>query len=211
MIPLEIGRPKCSDLSFFAGVGNAILATVTLMTTHASLEPRTFIIDRAHSEAAFQVRHLITKVRGKFSDFDGVIQFDESMPERSTVSFTIQTASIDTSHADRDAHLRSADFFAVTEHPTIVFQSSRVTRISETQFEVFGRLTIRGVSREVVIPATYLGLATDPWGHERIGFEAELTVNRKDFGLNWNATLEAGGLLVGDNVHITLSIQGVAG
>ena len=95
MIPLEIGMPKCSDLSFFAGVGNAILATVTLMTTHASLEPRTFIIDTAHSEAAFEVRHLITKVRGKFSDFDGVIQFDQSMPERSTVSFTIQTASVD--------------------------------------------------------------------------------------------------------------------
>lgn len=174
------------------------------------MRPHTFIVDRVHSEAAFQVRHLITKVRGKFAEFEGVIRFDESMPERSAVSFTIQTESVDTSYAERDAHLRSTDFFAVTDHPTIAFESSRVIRVSENQFEVFGRLTMRGVSREIVIPATYLGTATDPSGHQRIGFEADLTVNRKDFGLNWNATLATGGLLVGDNVHISLSIQAVA-
>src|SRR5262249_14711430 len=147
--------------------------------------PQTFVIDKAHSEAAFQVRHLITKVRGKFADFEGVIRFDESSPERSTVSLTIQTNSIDTSYAERDAHLRSSDFFAVTEYPTIAFESSRVARIRDNQFEVSGRLTIRGVSRDIVIPVAYLGLARDPWGQDRVGFEGELTLNRKDFGLNW--------------------------
>jgi polyisoprenoid-binding protein YceI len=180
------------------------------MSARVSLEPRTFVIDNAHSEAAFEVRHLITKVRGKFSDFEGVIRFDELRPERSTVSFTIQSASIDTGHRERDTHLRSADFFDATEHPTITFKSSRAIPVSESQFQMSGQLTIRGISRDIVIAVAFLGLARDPWGQERIGFEGNLMLNRKDFGLNWNATLETGGLLVGDNVRITLSIQAVA-
>jgi polyisoprenoid-binding protein YceI len=171
---------------------------------------RTFAIDKAHSEATFQVRHLITKVRGRFSDFDGTIQFDESKPEESSVSFTIRTASIDTSEADRDKHLRSPDFFAVDDHPTITFTSARVRRASGNQFEVTGPLTIRGSKKEITVPVTYLGTAKDPWGKERAGFEADVTINRKDFGLNWNAALEAGGFLVGDDVRINLSIQAVA-
>src|SRR3954451_14292524 len=113
---------------------------------------RTFAIDKAHSEATFQVRHLITKVRGRFSDFDGTIQFDESKPEESSVSFTIRTNSIDTSEADRDKHLRSTDFFSVDEHPTITFTSTRVRRVSGDQFEVTGPLTIRGSKKEVTVP-----------------------------------------------------------
>jgi polyisoprenoid-binding protein YceI len=178
------------------------------MTTTSGI--RTFTIDKAHSEAVFQVRHLITRVRGRFTDFAGTIQFDEAVPEQSSVQFTIQTASIDTSEADRDKHLRSADFFSVAEHPTIAFASTRVTRKSANDLEVAGSLRIRGVQRDVVIPVTYLGTAKDPWGKERAGFEAELTINRKDFGLSWNAPLEAGGFLVGDEVKITLSIQAVA-
>jgi polyisoprenoid-binding protein YceI len=171
---------------------------------------RTFTIDKAHSEATFQVRHLITKVRGRFSDFQGTLQFDEAKPEQSSVSFTIKTSSIDTSEADRDKHLRSADFFSVDEHPTITFTSTRVRKIGGQQFEVVGPLTIRGTRKEITIPVTYLGGAKDPWGKERAGFEAELTLNRKDFGLSWNAPLEAGGFLVGDEVKINLSIQAVA-
>lgn len=181
---------------------------MTTTTTGTGL--RTFTIDKAHSEATFQVRHLITKVRGKFSDFEGTIQFDEAKPEQSSVSFTVRTSSIDTSEPDRDNHLRSADFFSAAEHPTITFKSTRVRRISTSQFEVVGPLTIRGVSKDVTIPVTYLGGAKDPWGKERAGFEAELTLNRKDFGLNWNAALETGGFLVGDEVKINLSIQAVA-
>ena len=178
------------------------------MTTNAGL--RTFAIDKAHSEATFQVRHLITKVRGRFTDFEGTIQFDEAKPEQSSVSLTIKATSIDTSEPDRDKHLRSADFFSVAEHPTITFTSTRVRRASGNQFDVVGPLAIRGVRKEITVPVTYLGNVKDPWGKERAGFEAELTMNRKDFGLNWNAVLEAGGFVIGDEVKISLSIQAVA-
>ena len=178
------------------------------ITTSAGL--RTFKIDKAHSEATFQVRHLITKVRGRFTDFEGTVQFDEGNPENSSVTFTIKTSSIDTSEADRDKHLRSADFFSVDEHPTITFTSARVRKVSGNEFQVVGPLTIRGTSKEITVPVTYLGGAKDPWGNERAGFEAEVTINRKDFGLAWNAPLETGGFLVGDDVKINLQIQAVA-
>jgi polyisoprenoid-binding protein YceI len=181
-----------------------------MTTTTTATGLRTFTIDKAHSEATFQVRHLITKVRGRFSDFEGTIKFDETNPDQSSVSFTIKTTSIDTSEPDRDKHLRSADFFSVDDHPTITFTSARVRKVSGNQFEVVGTLAIRGTKKEITVPVTYLGVAKDPWGKERAGFEAELTINRKDFGLSWNAPLETGGFLVGDEVKINLSIQAVA-
>jgi polyisoprenoid-binding protein YceI len=171
---------------------------------------RTFGIDKAHSEATFQVRHLVTKVRGHFADFAGTIQFNNEAPEQSSVSFTIQTASIDTNTADRDAHLRSEDFFFVDKHPEITFVSSKITRKGNDEYDVRGTLTIRGVSKEIGLPVTFLGHAKDPWGNARIGFEAETTINRKDFGLNWNAALETGGFLVGDEVKINLQVQAIA-
>jgi polyisoprenoid-binding protein YceI len=170
---------------------------------------RTFTIDKAHSEAAFQVRHLITKVRGRFSQFEGRIEFDEEHPENSSVAVTIDAASIDTGDADRDRHLRSDDFFAADAHPHITFTSTRVTRTAANRFDVAGPLSIRGVVRDITLPVTFLGVATDPWGKARAGFEAEITINRKDFGLTWNAALETGGFLVGDEVKISLSIQAV--
>ena len=168
---------------------------------------RTYAIDKTHSEAAFQVRHLISKVRGRFADFDGAIEFDEEQPAQSSVTFTIQAASIDTATPDRDAHLRSEDFFAVDKYPTVTFVSTSVTPKGTEAFEVAGNLTMRGVTKAIVIPVAYLGKATDPWGSQKVAFEAELTLNRKDFGLNWNAAIEAGGFLVGDEVKISLSIQ----
>jgi polyisoprenoid-binding protein YceI len=168
---------------------------------------RTYAIDKTHSDAAFSVRHLISKVRGRFADFDGTIEFDEEQPARSSVSFTIQAASIDTSTPDRDAHLRSEDFFAVDKYPTITFVSTSVTPKGEDAFEVTGNLTMRGVTRTIVIPMAYLGKATDPWGNQKVAFEGEITLNRKDYGLNWNAAIEAGGFLVGDEVKVSLSVQ----
>ena len=168
---------------------------------------RTYAIDKTHSEAGFQVRHLISKVRGRFADFDGAIEFDEEQPAQSSVTFTIQAASIDTATPDRDAHLRSEDFFAVDKYPTVTFVSTRITPRGKDEFEVAGNLTMRGVTKAIVIPVAYLGKATDPWGNQKVAFEAELTLNRKDFGLNWNAAIEAGGFLVGDEVKISLSIQ----
>ena len=167
------------------------------------------IIDKAHSEAVFQVRHLITKVRGRFTDFEGVINADEADPSRSSVTFTIKAGSIDTSSPDRDKHLTSEDFFFVDKFPTITFASTSVTKVSEEEYTVVGDLTIRGVTRQVTLPVTALGTAKDPWGNLRAGFETEVTINRKDFGLNWNAALETGGFLVGDDVKVNLSVQAV--
>lgn len=168
---------------------------------------RTYAVDPAHSEVAFQVRHLLTRVRGHFADFASTIQFDEAEPARSSVDLTIQTASIDTSQADRDTHLRSDDFFAVDRFPALTFTSATITPRGENAFDVAGNLTIRDVTRLITVPVSFLGKATDPWGNERLGFEAEITLNRKDFGLNWNAALEAGGFLVGDEVKVSVSLQ----
>jgi polyisoprenoid-binding protein YceI len=169
----------------------------------------TYVIDKAHSEAAFQVRHLITKVRGTFSDIEGTFQFDDAKPEQSSVQFSMKTGSVDTNEKDRDGHLRSADFFHAEEHPEITFKSTKVTGNGK-QLQVTGPLTIRGVTKEITLPVNFMGYAKDPWGNQRAGFETETTLNRKDFGLNWNAALEAGGFLVGDEVKVTLQIQGVA-
>jgi len=177
-------------------------------TTATSL--RTFTIDKAHSEVTFQVRHLVTKVRGRFTNFSGTVVFDPVVPQASSITFSIDARSVDTSADDRDQHLRSDDFFAVEKHPTLTFVSTHVTKKSDERFDVDGTLTIRGVAKAVTLPVTYLGEAKDPWGNTRVGFETELTVNRKDFGLLWNAALETGGFLVGDEVKISVSAQAIA-
>lgn len=181
------------------------------MTTTTVTSPvKTFAIDLAHSEAAFQVRHLLSKVRGHFTDFGGDIDFDASQPEKSTVKLSIKTASVDTGVAQRDQHLRSEDFFAADQFPVLTFESSAITRTGENQFDVLGTLTIRGISQPLIVPVTYLGQARDPWGSDRLFFDAEVKLNRKDFGLNWNAALETGGFLVGDEVKVTVSLQALA-
>ncbi len=178
------------------------------MTTATSAKT-TYILDKAHSEATFQVRHLLTRVRGRFSDFEGTIDYDEQQPEQSSVTVTLQAASIDTNERDRDTHLRSADFFDVEKFPTLTFASRAIARKGTERFDVTGDLTIHGVTRPVTLEVTVLGKAKDPWGNERLAFEAETTINRKDYGLNWNAALETGGFLVGDEVKISLSVQAV--
>jgi len=177
--------------------------------TTATTAKTTYKIDKAHSEATFQVRHLLTKVRGHFSDFEGTIDYDEQNPERSSVNVTIQAATIDTHERDRDTHLRSADFFDVEKFPTLTFRSNTITRKGDQRFDVAGDLTIHGVTRPVTFDVTFLGKAKDPWGNERIAYEAEAAINRKDYGLNWNAALETGGFLVGDEVKISLSVQAI--
>jgi polyisoprenoid-binding protein YceI len=178
-----------------------VKTAIATTTTHS--------IDKAHSEVTFQVRHLLTKVRGRFSDFNGTIEYDEEDPERSLVDVGVQSASIDTNDRDRDAHLRSADFFDVEKIPALTFRSTRIRRKTDDTFAVTGDLTIHGVARSVSFDVSFLGKAKDPWGNERIAFEAETTINRRDFGLTWNAALETGGFLVGDEVKIALSVQAV--
>src|SRR5262249_34471262 len=128
----------------------------------------TLTIDQVHSEVHFQVRHLVTKVRGSFKEFGGSIQLDETKPENTSVVFTVQTASIDTGTADRDTHLRSEDFFFVEKFPTIDFKSTRVTKTTDG-YSVTGGLTIRGVTKEITIPVAALGTAKDPWGNLKAG------------------------------------------
>ena len=182
-----------------------------MTTSTATTTPiRTFAVDKTHSEVTFQVRHLLTKVRGRFTDFAGTIQLNEAQPDQSSVAFTINTASVDTGTPDRDAHLRTDDFFAVDKHATMSFVSSRVEKKNDERFDVTGTLTIRDVAKEITLPVSYLGEAKDPWGNTRAGFETEIALNRKDFGLSWNAALETGGFLVGDEVKISVSVQAVA-
>ena len=180
------------------------------MATTTDTGTRTYKIDKSHSEVIFQVRHLVTRVRGRFDDFEGTVNVHEDKPELSSVEFTVQAASIDTNEAQRDTHLRSADFFEVEKFPTITFRSKRVVKRSNESYDVVGDLAIHGVTKEITLPVTHLGKAKDPWGNERLGFEAEITLNRKDYGLTWNAPLEIGGFLVGDEVKASLSLQAVA-
>jgi polyisoprenoid-binding protein YceI len=179
-------------------------------TLDATKTAQAYAIDKMHSEVAFQVRHLLTKVRGRFTEFAGTVLFDREHPEQSSASLTIDASSVDTGTPDRDTHLRSDDFFAVGTHPTLTFTSLRVVKTGDDTYDVVGTLTIRGVTKEITLPVTYLGTAKDPWGNVRVGFETSLTLNRKDFGLAWNAALETGGFLVGDEVRISLSIQAIA-
>ncbi len=178
-----------------------------MTTTTTATALKTYQIDRGHSEATFQVRHLITKVRGRFAEFDGTITFDAESTDGAAVLFNIQTKSIDTSQAQRDEHLRSADFFDVANFPLLTFTSTKVVAGGANHYDVTGDLTIRDVTKSITLPVTYLGGAKDPWGADKIAFETEITINRKDFGLNWNAALETGGFLVGDDVKVSLSIQ----
>jgi polyisoprenoid-binding protein YceI len=171
---------------------------------------KTFAIDKTHSEAMFQVRHLVTKVRGRFTDLSGSVAFDEASPERSSAAFTIEAASIDTGTPDRDAHLRSGDFFDVEKYPVITFVSTAIRTAGGDDYDVTGDLTLRGVTKRITLPVAYLGKARDPWGNEKIGFETDITINRKEYGLTWNAALETGGFLVGDDVKISVSIQAAA-
>ena len=177
------------------------------MSTTTATAVRAFTIDQSHSDVEFQVRHLLSKVRGRFADFAGTIEFDAERPEASVVKVTIQAASIDTNEPKRDAHLKSDDFFAVDRLATLSFVSTAVTSNRDGQYVVEGDLTIRDVTKRILLPATFLGAAKDPWGNEKLAFEAEIAINRKDYGLNWNAALETGGFLVGDEVKVSLSIQ----
>ena len=181
------------------------MSITTLTATPAATA--TYAIDRTHSEVLFRVRHLLSRVGGQFRDFAGTIVFDPAHLEASHVEFAIKAASIDTSVADRDAHLRSDDFFAVDKHPEITFASDRIVRTGDGTFTVSGMLTVRGIARRVDLPVTYLGVAKDPWGNEKVAFEAAIRLNRKEFGLTWNAVLETGGLLVGDDVDVELNVQ----
>ena len=168
----------------------------------------TYTIDKAHSEATFQVRHLVSKVSGKFDDFDGSISLDPKNPAASSVEFKIKAASINTGVADRDQHLRTPDFFDAPKYPEITFKSTSIKPSGKKDvYNVTGNLTMRGVTKQVTLPVAFLGFIRDPWGNDKAGFSLTTTVNRKDYGINWNKALDNGGVLLGDDVDISIILE----
>jgi len=169
---------------------------------------KSLTIDTTHSSVGFVVRHMvISKVRGQFGAFKGTIAYDPERIERSTVAVEIDATSIDTREPKRDAHLRSADFFDVEQFPTLSFHSTSVKRTTDDTLAVTGDLTIHGISKPVTLIVDELGGGKDPWGNDRVAWSGRLQISRKDFGLNWNQLLEAGGVLVSDKIDIELEIQ----
>ncbi len=165
-------------------------------------------LDNTHSTVDFTVKHMmIATVRGRFKDFEGTLELNEENPSASRIEGTVDVASIDTNDANRDGHLRSADFFEVEKFPTMHFRSTRIEPVSDSRFKVTGDLTIRDITGEIVWDVTYEGQGQDPWGKQRRAFSAQATLNRKDFGLTWNVALETGGVLVSDEIKLHADIQ----
>ena len=170
----------------------------------------TYVLDPAHTRVGFVARHaMVTKVRGQFNEFEGTAVVDGTDLTRSNVQLTIQAASIDTRNEQRDGHLRSNDFLAMEEYPQITFVSTAVETTGPTGFEVTGDLTIKGVTNSVTIPFEFEGAATDPFGNQRVGFEGSVVINRKDYGVTWNAALETGGVLVSDKITLEFEVSAI--
>jgi polyisoprenoid-binding protein YceI len=181
-----------------------------MTATHPTELEGTWTVDTVHSGLEFSARHaMIATVRGRFKLYEGTLTLDPADPSRSSVQVTIDAASIDTGNEQRDAHLRSPDFLDVERFPRLTFTSKRIEHKGDDDFTVWGDLTIRDVTREIELPVTFNGLAVDPMGNQRAGFDGETTIDRKAWGLNWNAPLEAGGILVGDKVRLHLSVSAI--
>jgi polyisoprenoid-binding protein YceI len=188
---------KHAVLAFAAGLSiGAIAAAAT----------ETFVFDKAHSQVGFQIRHFLTKVEGRFRDYDGRIVIDRQNPANSRVDVTIQAASIDTGNEKRDADLKSANFFEVDKYPTIVFKSTKVTPNGKDLYLVTGDLTMHGVTKTIVVPVRHTGFL-NLGKMEKAGFEVTLSLNRKDFGITWNRALDSGGAMLGDDVQITVLVE----
>ncbi|MEO6258880.1 MAG: YceI family protein [Thermoanaerobaculia bacterium] len=167
----------------------------------------TYVIDKSHSEANFKVRHLVSKVSGKFDDFAGKVTIDTAKPAASTVEFTIKTASVDTGSADRDKHLKAPDFFDADKYPEITFKSTKIVSRSKNKYQVTGDFSMHGVTKRLTLPVQFLGFAKDPWGNQRAGFSLNTRINRKDYGVNWNKALDNGGMLVSEEVDIEVNLE----
>ena len=180
------------------------------MSTTTVIPAGTYTIDASHSRIGFVARHaMVTKVRGSFNEFEGTGVVDADNIANSRLQLTIQAASIDTRNADRDGHLRSNDFFDIEQYPEITFVSTAVEQTDDDEFTVTGDLTIKGVTKPVTIEFEYTGAAVDPFGNNRIGLEGKTTINRKDWGVNWNAALEAGGVLVSEKVTLEFEVSAI--
>ena len=166
----------------------------------------TYAIDTAHSSVGFKVRHLVSRVAGSFTEFDGAITADFGNLDASGVELVIKTASIDTANEKRDGHLRSADFFDVEKYPEITFSSSKITKVDDDSYAVAGTLTMHGVSNEITLTVDFLG-EMEAMGGVRAGYELSTTLNRKDYGVSWNRALDSGGFVLGDDVEVSINLE----
>jgi polyisoprenoid-binding protein YceI len=180
------------------------------MTTTSTTGTRSFTIDPAHSSVHFSVRHLmISKVRGTFRTLSGTIQLPADSPIPIAISAEIDAASIDTRDSQRDGHLKSADFLHVEQYPALRFTTTRIEPVDGTRFKVIGELELRGTKQPVTLDAEVAGQGKDPWGNDRVAYEATTRINRKDFGLVWNQVLETGGVAVAEEIDITLDVESI--
>ena len=184
------------------------LMAAALIAPSAALA-KDYKIDAEHTAIKFRVRHLFTKVDGQFKTFEGKIQFDLADPAKTKVTGSIDVTSIDTNVKERDNHLRGKDFFYVEKHPKITFESTLVSDVDmkAKTGKLHGKLTMRGVTKDVVLDVAFTGEGSDPWGNNKAGFTATMKLNRKDYGLTWNETLETGGVLVGEEIEIQIDAE----
>lgn len=183
-----------------------IVLALTLAAS-AAFSQDVYNVDKTHSEVTFRVRHFVSKVSGRFDDFSGTISIVPGKPAASSVEFAIKTASINTANPARDNHLKSADFFDAEKHPEITFKSTKIVPVDADTFNVTGIFTMHGTARELTIPVDFGGTVTDQRGTEKAGFGLTTKLNRKDYGIVWNQTLDSGGMMLGDEVEITVNIE----
>ena len=190
-------------------VRKLVLVLTMVMVLPGTAPAKTYTVDRGHSSVSFRIRHLFTDVQGRFEDFQGTLQFDPADPAATQVKGTITAKSIDTDNEKRDDHLRSPEFFNVAQFPDIAFESTQVTDVDKTSntAKIHGNLTMHGVTKPVTLSAKFLGEAADPWGNQKAGFNAETTIDRREWGLTWNKALETGNALVGNDVAIRIDVE----
>jgi polyisoprenoid-binding protein YceI len=183
------------------------IALALTLAASAAFSQDVYNVDKTHSEVTFRVRHFVSKVSGRFDDFAGTISVVPGKPGASSVEFAIKTASINTANTGRDNHLRSADFFDAEKHPEITFKSTKIVPVDADTFNVTGVFTMHGTAKELTIPVDFGGTVTDARGTEKAGFSLATKLNRKDYGIVWNQTLDSGSMVLGDEVEITVNIE----
>jgi polyisoprenoid-binding protein YceI len=187
---------------------SALAVSIALAASASAAD--TYVVDKNHSEAKFEIRHMMSKVSGKFDDFSATVTGDPATSADASVQFTMKAASVNTGNEGRDKHLRTPDFFDAEKFPEITFKSTSVKATAKKNvYDVTGDLTMRGVTKRVTLPVELLGFGKDPWGNTRAGFTIKTTLNRKDYGINWNKALDEGGFLLSDDVDVTINLEAV--
>jgi len=188
----------------------SVLSILSVTTLFAA--PQSYKIDKAHSNVDFSVQHMVlSKTKGSFSDYTGTILWDASKPQNSQISGALMVNSIDTKDKKRDDHLKSKDFFDAETHPKITLTDTKIESTKKDGYQLTGKLTIKGVTKNVVAPLIVQGPIKDPWGNDRIHFNATFSINRQDYGITWNKIMDNGGLVVGNQVNIDIDIEAIAG